>query len=80
MPAPGFSIVADLDLLRSEIEFYFDQFGIKSEAFEGDFASVWKLILSGEGLVSLLKQAALDQREEEFIKRRLKIFLAILKR
>ena len=68
MPAPGFSIVADIELLKTEIKLYFRQFGIDEQSLTGDLALVWKLIQSGEGLVSLLKQAALEQREEEFLK------------
>jgi len=73
MTVPGFSLVSDIDLLRAEVLLYFQQFGIDNDVLQdfdmsGDLASVWTLILEGEGLVSLLKQAALDQKEEEFTK------------
>lgn len=73
MTVPGFSIVADIELLRTEVGFYFQQLGIDNSVLQdfditGDLVSVWTLILDGVGLVSLLKQAALDQKEEEFSK------------
>ncbi len=49
MPAPGFSIVADIELLKTEIVLYFVQFGIDERSLTGDLALVWKLIQSGEG-------------------------------
>ena len=46
MIVPGFSLVSDIELLRSEVLFYFQQFGIDKDVLQdldnsGDLASVW---------------------------------------
>ena len=66
-----YAIVADLELIKTEIQFYFDQFGlteqnIKKVRKDDNFLSVWKLIKSGDGVKSLLKQASVQQKEEQF--------------
>ncbi|CAG5099270.1 Oidioi.mRNA.OKI2018_I69.XSR.g16396.t1.cds [Oikopleura dioica] len=68
-----YAIVADLELIKTEIQFYFDQFGlteqnIKKVRKDDNFLSVWKLIKSGDGVKSLLKQASVQQKEEQFAK------------
>lgn len=66
----GFSLVGDLDILKEEIDFYFEQFYLIKKNMDtidhnGDLELVWNLIRNGDGLKSLMKQASLDQKEEE---------------
>ena len=66
-----YAIVADLELIKEELQFYFEQFGLTEENIKGQnehFFSVWKLIKNGDGLKSLLKQASVQQKEEQFSK------------
>ena len=72
----GFSLVGDLDVLKEEIDFYFEQFYLTKKNMDaidhnGDLELVWNLIRNGDGLKSLMKQASLDQKEEEVRKVRL---------
>lgn len=66
----GFSLVGDLDVLKEEIDLYFEQFYLTKKNMDaidhnGDLELVWNLIRNGDGLKSLMKQASLDQKEEE---------------
>ena len=66
----GFSLVGDLDVLKEEINFYFEQLYLTKKNMDaidhnGDLELVWNLIRNGDGLKSLMKQASLDQKEEE---------------
>ena len=64
-----YAIVADLELIKEELQFYFEQFGLTEKNIQNEhFLSVWKLIKSGDGLKSLLKQASVQQKEEQFSK------------
>ncbi|CBY24471.1 unnamed protein product [Oikopleura dioica] len=64
-----YAIVADLELIKEELQFYFEQFGLTEENIQNEhFLSVWKLIKCGDGLKSLLKQASVQQKEEQFSK------------
>jgi hypothetical protein len=73
MPIPGFNLTADLDLLRSEIQLYRSQFGVTDQILEDssncpEIVDVWNVITNGDGLISLLRQSAMDQEWTEFSK------------
>jgi len=73
MPIPGFNLTADLDLLRSEIQLYRSQFGVTDQILEDssncpETVDVWNVITNGDGLISLLRQSAMDQEWTEFSK------------
>ena len=62
--------MGDLDVLKEEINFYFEQLYLTKKNMDaidhnGDLELVWNLIRNGDGLKSLMKQASLDQKEEE---------------
>jgi len=73
MPIPGFNLTADLDFLRAEIQLYRAQFGITDQTLEDssncpEIVDVWNVITNGDGLISLLRQSAMDQEWAEFSK------------
>jgi hypothetical protein len=73
MPIPGFNLTADLDLLRNEIQLYRAQFNITDQTLEDssncpEIVDVWNVITNGDGLISLLRQSAMDQEWAEFSK------------
>lgn len=73
MPIGGFNLTADIDLLKKEIQSYRLQFGVTDDVLRAssncpEMVEVWKLVSQGEGLLSLLRQSAMDQEWEEFSK------------
>jgi len=73
MPIPGFNLTADIELLKTEIKLYRAQFDISDDILQTssncpEMVQVWEVITHGDGLLSLLRQSAMDQEWEEFSK------------
>lgn len=73
LPIGGSNLTADIDLLRKEIQTYRLQFGITDDVLRAssncpEMVEVWQLVSEGDGLLSLLRQSAMDQEWTEFSK------------
>jgi hypothetical protein len=71
LPIGGSNLTADIDLLRKEIQTYRLQFGITDDVLRAssncpEMVEVWQLVSEGGGLLSLLRQSAMDQEWTEF--------------
>lgn len=73
MPIGGYNLTADIEILQRELKLYRNQLGVTDEVLEQssncpNLVPVWKLLCEGTGMLSLLRQSALDQQWEEFSK------------